>query len=146
MSQGHSLKDQWSSIGECLRTRTDITTEFAATPVNAHEVLGPLVLAELAGAINVGASALLRLVLGMGDQVVGVLRSQRLHEVGAAHFQDAIDEVLEFATSRQGEMALEDDAVEAGERSDDQVGKLGDEARQRLHGVLLRKGLVQTPF
>jgi hypothetical protein len=38
-------------------------------------------------------------------------------------------------------MTLEDDAVEAGEPGDDQAGKLGDEARQRLHGVLLWKGV-----
>ena len=48
------------------------------------------------------------------------------------------------AAKRQ--MSLEDDAVETGEHGDDQAGKLGDEARQRLHGVLLRKGLVQTLF
>jgi hypothetical protein len=44
------------------------------------------------------------------------------------------------------EEKLEDDAVKTGENGDDQAGKLGDEARQRLHGVLLPKGLVQTPF
>jgi hypothetical protein len=35
-------------------------------------------------------------------------------------------------------VALEDDAVEALEHGDDQAGKPGDEARQRLHGVLLQ--------
>jgi hypothetical protein len=35
-----------------------------------------------------------------------------------------------------GLLTLEEDAVEAGEHGDDQAGKLGDEARQRLHGVL----------
>ena len=67
----------------------------------ADEVLGPLVLAELAGAILVGAAGLLRPVLGMLDQAVGVLGRQGFHEVGAANFQDAIDEVFEFAGSRQ---------------------------------------------
>src|SRR5262245_45825866 len=43
-------------------------------------------------------------------------------------------------------MALEDDAVETGEHRDDQAGKLGDEARQRLHGVLLRKGGSANPI
>jgi hypothetical protein len=43
-------------------------------------------------------------------------------------------------------MALEDDAVKAGENGEDQAGKLGDETRQRLHGVLLQKGMVQTLF
>ena len=79
----------------------------------ADEVVGPLVLAELAGAIHVGAAGLPRPALGMRDQAVGVLGRHGLHEVAAANLQNAIDEVLEFAGSRQGEMALEDDAVKA---------------------------------
>src|SRR3954465_9102182 len=43
-------------------------------------------------------------------------------------------------------MALEDDAVKTGEDGDDQAGKLGDEARQRLHGVLLRGGAGANPI
>src|SRR3954454_15281916 len=43
-------------------------------------------------------------------------------------------------------MALEDDAVKTGEYSDDHAGKLGDEARQRLHGVLLRTGAGANPI
>src|SRR4051812_18640369 len=43
-------------------------------------------------------------------------------------------------------MALEDDAVKTGEDGDDQAGKLGDEARQRLHGVLLRSGAGANPI
>ena len=112
----------------------------------ADEVLGPLILAELAGAIHVGAAGLLRPVLGVCDQAVGRLGCHGFQEVGAADFQDAINEVFEFAGSCQGEMALEDDAVEAGEHGDDQAGKLGDEARQRLHGVLLRNGARANPI
>src|SRR5262249_51358897 len=41
-------------------------------------------------------------------------------------------------------MALEDDAVETGEHGDNQAGKLGNEARQRLHGVLLWNGAGAT--
>ena len=44
------------------------------------------------------------------------------------------------------QVSLEEDTVEAGEHGDDQAGKLDDEARQRLHGVLLRKGIVQPLF
>jgi hypothetical protein len=44
------------------------------------------------------------------------------------------------------EMALEDHAVEAGEHGDDQAGKLGDEARQPLHGVPLRVGASANPI
>ena len=41
---------------------------------------------------------------------------------------------------------LEDDPVEARELGDDQAGKFGDKARQRLDGVLLRDGPIPTPF
>ena len=112
----------------------------------ADEVLGPLVLAELAGAIQVDSASLPRPALSMRDETVRVLRRHGFHEVGAANFQNAIDEVFEFAGSRQGQMALEDDAVKTGEHGDDQAGKLGDEARQRLHGVLLQKGSSTNPI
>ena len=49
----------------------------------ADQVVGPLVLAELAGAIEVGAAGLPCPVLGMLDQTVGVLGCQGLHEVGS---------------------------------------------------------------
>src|SRR5262249_23769857 len=48
--------------------------------------------------------------------------------------------------SGQGQVPLEDDTVETGEHGDDQAGKLGDEARQRLHGVLLRTGAGANPI
>jgi hypothetical protein len=48
----------------------------------------------------------------MRDQELGVLRRNGLHEDATTNFENAIDEVLEFTGSRQGEMALEDDAVE----------------------------------
>ncbi len=40
----------------------------------------------------------------------------------------------------------QDDPIEAGEHTDDQAGKLDDEARQRLHGVLLRSGARTNPI
>ena len=49
----------------------------------ADEVLGPLVLAELAGAIDVGAAGLLRPALGVLDQAVGVLGRDSLDEIGS---------------------------------------------------------------
>src|SRR5262249_55501136 len=112
----------------------------------ADEVLGPRVLAERAGAILGGAAGLRRPFPGLLDQAIGVLGGDRLHEIGAADLEDAIDEGLEFAGSGQGEMALEDDAIKTGEHGDDQTGKLGDEARQRLQGVLLRSGARANPI
>jgi hypothetical protein len=104
----------------------------------ADEVLGPLVLAELAGAIFVGATGIPSPALGMLDQAVGVLGRPGFHEVCAANFQDAIDEVFEFAGSRQGEMALEDDPVEAMEGADDEAGELDQKAPCCGHGILPR--------
>src|SRR6266481_3987177 len=82
------------------------------------EVLGPFVLAELAGAIDVVTTGLLRPVAAMSDQAVGVLGCHGLHEVGSADLQNVIDKVLEFARRRQRQMALEDDPVETGEYGD----------------------------
>jgi hypothetical protein len=50
----------------------------------ADEILGPLVLAELAGAIHVVTGGLLRPVPGMSDQTVRVLGGNGFHEVGPA--------------------------------------------------------------
>ena len=82
------------------------------------EALGPFVLAELAGAIDVVTTGVLRPVAGMSDQAVGVLRCHDFHEVGSADLQNAIDKVLEFARRRQRQMALEDDPVETREYGD----------------------------
>ena len=46
----------------------------------------------------------------------------------AANFENAIDKVLEFAGSRQGKMAFEDDAVEAMQGANDEIGELGQKA------------------
>src|SRR5262249_38801640 len=108
--------------------------------------LGPLVLAELAGAILVGAARRLRPGPSVLDQAIRVLGRQGFHEVGSAYVQDAVDEMLEFTGGGQRQMTLEDDTVETGEHGDNQAGKLGDEARQRLHGVLLREGPEQPLF
>ena len=81
--------------------------------------------ADTPGTLGTGGTV----TLFVGDEAVGVLRRQGLHEVRAANFQDAIDEVFELGGGRQGEMALEDDTVKTGEHGHDQAGKLGDEAR-----------------
>ena len=105
----------------------------------ADEVVGPLVLAELAGAIHVGAAGLLRPALGMLDQAVGVLGRHGFHEVATANFQNAIDEVFEFAGSRQGQMALEDDPVEAMRAWQTmRLANLTTKRHSVLHGILPR--------
>jgi hypothetical protein len=42
----------------------------------------------------------------MLDQPVGVLRREGLHKVTAAHFQDPIDEVLEFTGAAKARCPL----------------------------------------
>jgi hypothetical protein len=49
--------------------------------VIADQILGPLVLAELASAIHVNTAGLLRSVAGMSNQSVGVLWSNIFHEI-----------------------------------------------------------------
>ena len=84
--------------------------------------------------------------LGVVDHGVGLFLGE-VHEVAAADLEDVVDEAFEGRPIGDGQVALEDDAVKAGEHGDDQAGKLGDEARQRLHGVLRWVGgLKQTPF
>jgi len=55
-----------------------------------------------------------------------------------------IDEDFEGRPIGKGQVALEDDAVKTREHSDDQAGKLDDEARQRFHGVLLQVGCLDN--
>jgi hypothetical protein len=48
-------------------------------------------------------------------------------------------------TTPSEELALEDDPVKARQESDDEDGKLGDEAPQLLPRVLLQVGIVSKP-
>jgi hypothetical protein len=82
---------------------------------------------------------------GALDQGLGLLLGEG-HEVAAADLEDVIDEALQRRPIGDGEVAPEEDAVEAGEHGDDQSGKPGDEARPRLHGVLLRVGASANPI
>ena len=74
----------------------------------------------------------------MRDEAVGVLGGHGLHEMAPTNSQNAIDEVLEFAGSRQGKMALENDPVEAMKSADDEAGELDQEDPYRAHGILPR--------
>src|SRR5262249_32517019 len=56
--------------------------------------------------------------LGAVDQGLGLTLGEG-HEVAAADLEDAVDEALEGRPIGDGEVALEDDAIEAGEHGDD---------------------------
>jgi len=132
---------------ECEGRTGFLSAEDADEPLGdalvADEVLGPFVLAELAGAIQVCAAFFSRPFLGMLDQTIGVLGCHGFHEVAAANFQNAIDETFEFAGSRQGQMAFEEDTVEAMQGANDEAGELDQKAPRRTHGILPR--LVEVP-
>jgi hypothetical protein len=66
-----------------------------------------------------------------------LLLSKR-HEVTSPNLEDVIDEAFESRPVRDEQVALEDNAIKTREHSDDQTGKLDDEARKRLQGVLLQ--------
>jgi len=77
-------------------------------------------------------------LIGMVDRHLGLFLSEG-HEVAASDLEDVIDEPLEGQPVGDGQMALEDDAVKTGAHGDDHAGKLGKEASQRFHGVLLQE-------
>jgi hypothetical protein len=90
-------------------------------------------------------AGLLGQALGGVNQGLGLLLSEG-HEVAPSDLEDVVDEAFQGRPIGEGQIALEDDAVKAGEHGDDQAGKLGDEARQRLHGVLLWVGAYSNPI
>jgi hypothetical protein len=84
-------------------------------------------------------------VLGVVDHDLGLFLSKG-HEITATDLQDVVDEAFERLRVGDVQIALEDHPIEAREHCDDQLGKLGDEARQRVHGVLLQYGMVGKPI
>jgi hypothetical protein len=69
------------------------------------------------------------LALGAVDEGLGLSLGEG-HEVSAADLEDVMDEALEGRPVGDWEVALEDDAVEAGEHGDDQAGKLNRAAQE----------------
>ena len=103
----------------------------------SEDLIDQFVLADFALQESVFGPGLLGQSLGVLDHSLGLFLSES-HEVLASDPEDMIDEPFEGRPVGDGQIALEDDAVKARQHGDDQAGKLGDEARQRLHGVLLR--------
>ncbi|MBL8795685.1 MAG: hypothetical protein JNM56_17400 [Planctomycetia bacterium] len=66
------------------------------------------------------------------------MRRDGFHEVGAAHLEDAIDEVIEFAGRGQGQMPFEDHAIKAVQGAENQAGELDQKVANRGHGILSR--------
>ncbi len=104
----------------------------------ADEIEGPLVLAEVAGAIHVGATSLPRPGPGMFNQTLRVLGRHEFDEVAAANHQNEIDKTLEFAGRSQGQMAFEDDTVEAVQSANDETGEFDQKGPYSVHGILSR--------
>ena len=92
---------------------------------------------------SVFGAGLLGQSLGIVDEGLGLFLGEG-HEVTPPDLEDVIDEAFEGRPVGDGQVALEDDAVKTREHSDDQLGKLDDEARQRLHGVLLQGGCLDN--
>ena len=97
-------------------------------------------------------SGLLGHAIGEIDQNLGLFLGKG-YEVTSPGLEDVIDEAFEGRPIGKRQVALEDYAVKTREHSDDQADKLDDEARQRLHGVLLQGGCLdniiigdRTPF
>ena len=90
----------------------------------ADELLGPVLLAEGAGAIEVCAAGLLGAALGVFDEAVAVARGEHLDEVATPHLEHVIDEALQFPRGGHGQMPFEDYTVKTMQRADDKVGEL----------------------
>ena len=106
-------------------------------------VFDELVLAVIALKKSVFGAGLLGQSLGKVDEGLGLFLGEG-HEVTPPDLEDAIDEAFESRPVGDGQVALEDDAVKTREHSDDQAGKLDDETRKRLHGVLLQGGCLDN--
>src|SRR5262249_6013021 len=106
---------------------------FAAA-VLADLLLGPGILVHLSLAILEQPSLLSRIVLGISDDPLGPLGRGRFQEIAATHLQAVIDKLIELAWATDGQMALEDHPVKAGENPEDQAGKLGHEGAYFVHG------------
>ena len=103
----------------------------------AQQVLDELVLANRSVEIHVRPAGLFRQTLDMLDDALRLALGLG-HEVRAAQAQDLVHErrqPLDGAEPRQ--MSLEDDPVEPGERTGDEVARLGGELSCDRHGVLL---------
>jgi hypothetical protein len=72
--------------------------------------------------------------LGALDQSRGLLPGKG-HDLLASNLEDVIDEPFQGLAVGDGQVTLQDDPVKARSHGDDQPGKLGDEARRRLHGM-----------
>ena len=129
--------------GAAFLAAEDADQPFADRPLS-QELVNELILAVGALEVVVVGAGLLGQALGVIDQAFGLFLSE-IHEVAASNLEDMVDEPFESRSVGDGQIALEDHAVKAREHGDDQVGKLGDEARQRLHGVLLRVGATFQP-
>lgn len=81
--------------------------------------------------------------LGIVDEGLGLFLGEG-HEVTPPDLKDVIDEAFEGRPVGDGQVALEDNAVKTREHCEDQPGKLDDETRKRLHGVLLQGGYLDN--
>jgi hypothetical protein len=66
-------------------------------------------------------------------------------EFAAPNPEQVVDEPLKCSRERDRQVACVANAVKTGEHRDDQTGRLGNEARQRSHGVLFQKWLEKAP-
>jgi hypothetical protein len=94
---------------------------------------------------SIRGAGLLGQALGVIDQGLGLLLGKG-HELTPSDFENVIDEPFEGRPIGDGQMTRETHAVETREHGDDQAGKLGNEARQRFHGVLLQGGESSNPI
>jgi hypothetical protein len=114
---------------------TEDTDQTVPKGMLVQLLLGPGVLVDLALIILVKPTPLVGERFGMFDESLGPGRRGDLHEVGAAHLQDVIDERLELRRVTEGQMTFEDHPIKTREFPENQTGKLRDERAYCLHGI-----------
>src|SRR5262249_41600881 len=104
-----------------------------------------VLLAVAALEVVVGGTVLLGEGFGVGDELLGFI-FEEAEEVLAGHAEGVINKAVEVGIIAKGEMALEDDSIEAAENGDEGSSELDGERVGVGHGVLLRDGACATPF
>jgi len=121
--------------------------EYADQPIDdgplSQNLVNQFVLAVIALKEPVFGAGFSGHSLSIVDEGLGLFFGKG-HELTSPDLKDVIDEAFKGRPVGNGQVGFQDHAVKAGEHGHDQAGKLGNEARQRLHGVLLQGGCLDN--
>src|ERR1019366_9021550 len=114
---------------------TQNTNETVTKRMLVQLLFGPGILVDVALIILVKPTAFVGERFAMFDKPLGPGRRGDLHEVGATHLQDVIDERLELRRVAERQMSFEDHPIKTRKLPENQADKLRDERAYCLHGI-----------